>query len=106
MCGPLTANVSLRCMASNSDARVFSSAHTPVRPAVLSVRESKKLATRLPDMRTSGVPSVNEWPPKKLSCRYGTPVLCESDAAPNPNLNGLMPRESCIASPSFSACLA
>ena len=41
MCGPLTAKVSLRCMASKSDARVFSSAHTPVRPAVLSVRASK-----------------------------------------------------------------
>ena len=40
MCGPLTAKVSLRCMASKIEARVFSSAHTPVRPAVLSVRAS------------------------------------------------------------------
>ena len=34
MCGPLTAKVSLRCIASKIEARVFSSAHTPVRPAV------------------------------------------------------------------------
>ena len=33
ICGPLVAKVSLRCIASNSEARVFSSAHTPVRPA-------------------------------------------------------------------------
>ena len=69
MCGPETANVSLRFMPSKIAARVFSSAQTPVRPAVPSVRASKNPPTRLPAMRTSGVPSVNEWPPKKLSWR-------------------------------------
>ena len=35
MCGPLTAKVSLRCIALKIDLRVFSSAQTPVRPAVV-----------------------------------------------------------------------
>ena len=60
----------------------------------------------MPDMRASIVPSVKAWPPKKLSWRYGTAVLCESDAAPKPNLYGLKPWLSCIARPSFSACRA
>ena len=67
MCGPLTPKVSLRAMASKMEARVFSSAQTPVNPEVLSVRASKNPPTRLPDMRVSIVPSVKEWPPKKLS---------------------------------------
>src|SRR3990172_7735636 len=60
MCGPLTANVSLRFMPSKSDARVFSSAQTPVRPLVPSVRASNMPPTRVPDMRASIVPSVKE----------------------------------------------
>jgi hypothetical protein len=64
MWGPVTANVSLRFIASKIDARVFSSAQTPVRPPVPSVRASKIPPTRLPDIRTWAVPSVKEWPPK------------------------------------------
>ena len=40
MCGPLTPKVSLRYMASKSEARVFSSAHTPVSPPGFSRRTS------------------------------------------------------------------
>ena len=58
MCGPLTANVSLRCIASKMEARVFSSAHTPVSPPVPSVRASNIPPTSVPDMRASMVPSV------------------------------------------------
>jgi hypothetical protein len=37
---------------------------------------------------------------------YGRPVLCESDPPTTPNLNALKPSVSCIARPSFRACLA
>ena len=40
MCGPLTPKVSLRYIASQSEARVFSSAHTPVSPPGFSRRTS------------------------------------------------------------------
>ena len=58
MCGPLTAKVSLRFMPSNNAARVFSSAHTPVSPDVLSMRASNMPPTIVPAMRCSGVPSL------------------------------------------------
>ena len=63
MCGPLTAKVSLRCMALKIDSRVFSSAQTPVRPAVLMVRTSMP-PTRTPDMRRSMLPSRPPMVPK------------------------------------------
>ena len=68
MCGPLTAKVSLRCMASKIEARVFSSAHAPVSPAGPIVRGSIP-AVRTPDRRISGVASVRPWAPKKFSWR-------------------------------------
>jgi hypothetical protein len=63
MCGPLTAKVSLRCIASKIDARVFSSAQTPVRPAVSMVRTSMP-ASRRPDMRISMLESTAPIVPK------------------------------------------
>ena len=69
MWGPLTAKVSLRRIASKMEARVFSSAQTPVSPAVLSVRASNMPPTSVPAMRASIVPSEKVWPPKKLSSR-------------------------------------
>ena len=49
-------------------------------------------------------PSFKPWPPKKFDCRYGVPVLCESEPATMPVLYGLNPRACCIARPSFSPC--
>ncbi len=60
---PLVPKVSLRCMAAKIDSRVFSSAHTPPRPAVLS-KPTFRPASFLPLKRASGVASSKPWPPK------------------------------------------
>src|SRR5207247_4137764 len=56
----LTPNVSLRYIASQIEARVFSSAHTPVRPPGFSRRTSIVPPARTPVKRCSTVPSI--WP--------------------------------------------
>ena len=53
---PLVPKVSLRCMAAKIDSRVFSSAHTPPKPAVLS-RPTFRPSSFLPLKRASGVAS-------------------------------------------------
>ena len=89
MCGPLTPKVSLRYIASHSEARVFSSAHTPVSPPGFSRRTSMVPPISTPAKRRSTVPSASACRPKKLSWRYGLPVLCESEPPAMPNLYGL-----------------
>ena len=91
MCGPLVPNVSFFHIESNSDARVFSSAHTPVSPAGFSKRTSMP-AKMWPAMRSFRSPSFTPWPPKKFVCRYGTPVSCESEPPTMPVLYGLKPQ--------------
>ena len=59
MCGPLTPKVSLRYIASQSEARVFSSAHTPVSPPGFSRRTSMVPPMRTPAKRRSSVPSAS-----------------------------------------------
>ena len=60
---PLVPKVSLRCIAAKMASRVFSSAHTPPSPAVLS-RAIFRPDSFFPLKRASGVGSRSPWPPK------------------------------------------
>src|SRR5215469_16636954 len=62
MSGPLTPKVSLRYMASQIEARVFSSAHVPVSPPGLSHRTSAPVKL-CPAIRVWMVPSTAACPP-------------------------------------------
>ena len=59
MCGPLTPKVSLRYIASKIEARVFSSAHTPVSPPGFSSRTSMVPPMSTPAKRRSSDPSAS-----------------------------------------------
>ena len=63
---PLVPKVSLRCMAAKMDSRVFSSAHTPPRPAVL-IRPIFSPTSFFPLKRASGVASKRRMATKIIA---------------------------------------
>src|SRR5437867_11929598 len=85
---PVTAKVSLRCMASKIEARVFSSAHAPVRAAGALGARVEKPTENVAGHAHQDHAVRNGMTTEEVVLAVGTPALCESDPAPNPNVYG------------------
>ena len=107
MRGPVVAYTSLRFIASQSDSRVLSVAHTPAKPEEAC---SQAMSFRPPNSMTtsftrSGFGSTPECFPKKFSSSTAAREVWASVEPIIPNLKGLTPSCCSIFSPFFKACL-